>query len=97
MFAYERFRAVGLTRVDFILLFNEEQLLAMLENPGPGESWSRALLRLELPASRPQDPDVSKPEPGNLARKAFEELRRKLDGLGLMPLHADWDTARGVN
>jgi Bacterial RNA polymerase, alpha chain C terminal domain len=97
MRAYDCFRRSGLTRVDFILLWSEEQILDLLEHPSSGESFIRPLLTLESPASRPPDVDLSRPTPTSRARKAYEEMRERLDELGIVPIDAEWDTARGIN
>jgi hypothetical protein len=97
MRSYDRFRGSGLVTVDVILLRAEDEILALLERPQSGESFSRVLLTLKSSGSQHREPTSSDRNPTNRARQAYEELREKLDELGLMPRDADWDSSRSVN
>jgi Bacterial RNA polymerase, alpha chain C terminal domain len=84
MRAYTRLRGSGLITVGQILDRTEGQIITRLEGRS-GRSLSHVLLRFEVTGRRGGDVP------------AYQELRERLDELGLVPLDADWDTIRDVN
>jgi hypothetical protein len=96
MRAYTYFRSSGLITLGDILARTEDEILAQLGRPS-ADQFVRVLLKLEIRRKKTHDVPLRPKNPLKGARKAFRELRERLDELELVPIDADWDTARHVN
>lgn len=93
MRAYNVLRRSGLITVGLIMAKSEDELLASLIHL-PGEQFGSELLSIEMPGGKV---NLSTQDPASRARRLYDELREKLDEIGLISMDAPWDSARGVN
>jgi hypothetical protein len=95
MRVYSRLRKSGLISVGLILASTEDQILRSLQQP-LGRAEEGVLLTMTISGKRVQAPDATASHK-DWAKRSYEELRQRLDELGVVSKDADWDRARSVN